>query len=538
MRDKLITKLKTPQGTAFISAFICGIAVHLFSMMNVMENLDTLFETPRGFGAGLSSGRWALEVLGRIANRLWGIYRMPSVNGFMFVLFVAIAAALAVTVLKLRRHMSAALCGALFIVFPCAVSTLLFYFTSQFYGFAILLAVFSAWVLVKPICIPRRGKDGQISAKPSYVLTFMFSGGAMAVSLGIYQAYFPLAASLLVLSLIGDCLRGEDSFSVIMRRALYYLANLAVGMLLYFILLRLALAFSSTGLTNYKGISSIGHISSGLLPFLLKYTRVAFFLLLHGNIYGLAPIRFINILYRLLGLLSVAGMVYIFTKKRQKPLVIALAAVLCCMFPYAVGLVRIMCPTNSLYDVTTIMVYGYVVVGFAPAVIMEALPEATGKPFAIVNAMLRKGSMLMLAVLIALYAYFDEVNYTAAYYTTAQMENYTTALVTQVRMTEGFDTEKQWVFIGDPNDPLLNNAWDVHPLYHFNLAYLQDVYTWKNWIGAYFAYDPPIATDEEVDAILARKDIHGELADMPVFPNYGSIKIIENMVVIKMGEID
>ena len=157
MRDKLITKLKTPQGTAFISAFICGIAVHLFSMMNVMENLDTLFETPRGFGAGLSSGRWALEVLGRIANRLWGIYRMPSVNGFMFVLFVAIAAALAVTVLKLRRHMSAALCGALFIVFPCAVSTLLFYFTSQFYGFAILLAVFSAWVLVKPICIPRRG---------------------------------------------------------------------------------------------------------------------------------------------------------------------------------------------------------------------------------------------------------------------------------------------------------------------------------------------------------------------------------------------
>ena len=213
-------------------------------------------------------------------------------------------------------------------------------------------------------------------------------------------------------------------------------------MLLYFILLRLALAFSSTGLTNYKGISSIGHISAGLLPFLLKYTRVAFFLLLHGNIYGLAPHTVYQ--YSLPSARAAERRrhsIY-FRKKRQKPLIIALAAVLCCMFPYAVGLVRIMCPTNSLYDVTTIMVYGYVVVGFAPAVIMEALPEASGKPFTIVNAILRKGAMLMLAVLIALYAYFDEVNYTAAYYTTAQMENYTTALVTQVRMSEGFDTEK------------------------------------------------------------------------------------------------
>ena len=537
MRDKLIAKLKAPQGTAFISAFICGIAVHLFSMMNVMENLDTVFNTPRGFGAGLSSGRWALEFLGHISDRYWGIYKMPSANGFMFVLFVALAAALVVTVLKLRRHMSAALCGALFVVFPCAASTLLFYFTSQFYGFAILLAVLSAWLLVKPIRISRRGKEGQISAKQSHVLTFMLSGGAMAVSLGIYQAYFPLAASLLVLSLIGDCLRGEDSFSVIMRRALYYLANLAIGMLLYFIVLRIALTVNDTSMSNYKGMSSIGHISTELLPFLFKYTRIAFLLLLHGNIYGLAPIPSFNTLYRLLGLLSAVGMVYIFIKKRRKPLVIALAAVLCCIFPYSVGLVRLMCPTDSLYDVTTIMVYGYVVVGFAPALIMEALPDVSGKLLSILNSVLRKGTILTLTALIALYAYFDEVNYTAAYYTTAQMENYTTALVTQVRMTEGFDTEKEWVFIGTPNDPLLNNAWDLFELYHFNLPYLQDAYTRKNWIGAYFAYDPPIATDNEVDAILAREDIHGELVDMPVFPDYGSIKVIENMVVIKMDEI-
>lgn len=163
MRDKLIAKLKTPQGTAFISALICGIAVHLFSMMNVLQNQDSVHYMPSGIGAGITSGRWALDILGQIANRFWGIFNMPTVNGFMFVLFVALTAALAVTVLKLRRHMSAALCGALLVVFPSTVSTLFYSFTSQFYGFAIFLAVLSAWVLVKPL--PQYNND-----KPAFTV--------------------------------------------------------------------------------------------------------------------------------------------------------------------------------------------------------------------------------------------------------------------------------------------------------------------------------------------------------------------------------
>lgn len=78
----------------------------------------------------------------------------------------------------------------------------------------------------------------------------ILSGCAMSVSLGIYQAYFPLGASLLVLSLLGDCLRGEDGFAVVMRRALCYLAGLALGMVLYFIFLKIALALTNLTLSG------------------------------------------------------------------------------------------------------------------------------------------------------------------------------------------------------------------------------------------------------------------------------------------------
>lgn len=198
------------------------------------------------------------------------------------------------------------------------------------------------------------------------------------------------------------------------------------------------------------------------------------------------------------------------------------------------------------------MIYSYVVVAFAPVVVMEALPEASGRVFAVVTVALRKGTALLLALLGLFYIYYDELNYTAEHYATAQMENYTTALITQIRMTEGFDSEKQWVFIynkldsplrsmlydNKELDPLLNNPWSYAPLYDATFTYLHDTYSRHNWIRAYFAYAPRIATNDEVDAILERTDIHDELVGMPVFPDYGSIKVIEDMVVIKMGKIE
>lgn len=366
-----------------------------------------------------------------------------------------------------------------------------------------------------------------------------------SVSLGIYQAYFPLTASLLVLSLIGDCLRGDERFTIVLRRAFYYLVSLAFGMVCYFIMLKLSLHIVNSQLSSYKGINNMGHFPFRDLPFLLKTIRVAFLGLLTNNYFGLAPIRTINMVYRVLGVICIASIGLILYKKRSNPLIIVLTLLFCIILPYAVGLIRIMCPYTYFENVFTEddeiythMVYSYAVVGLAPTVIVEALPKASRKVFRAINFVLRKGSAVFLAILIFLYAYCDEANYTASYYITKQMENYTTALVTQVRMTEGFDTEKQWVFINYRFDPLLNNPWKTAPFYNLNFHYLHNRYSRLDWIGAYFAYDPPIATDEEVDAILARKDIHGELADMPVFPDYGSIKVIENMVVIKMGEID
>ena len=343
-----------------------------------------------------------------------------------------------------------------------------------------------------------------------------------------------------MLSLLGDCLRGEDSFGGIMHRALCYLAGLALGMILYFVFLKLALTIENVELTTYQNIDSMGHISLGQLPIIAKTVLYTFFCLLFGDIYSLIPTALMNVIYSSLALFSLIGLVLILhqcvqTKKSGRRLLIALSIVLCCIFPFAVGLIHFMCPISKIY---TLMIYSYVVVAFAPVVVMETLPEASGRVFAVVAVALRKGTALLLALLGLFYIYYDELNYTAEYYATAQMENYTTALIAQIRMTEGFDSEKRWVFINNELDPLLNSPWKDAPLYDLTFTRLQTSYSRHNWIRAYFAYDPRIATNDEVDAILERTDIHDEIAEMPVFPDYGSIKVIEDMVVIKMGEIE
>ncbi len=540
MREKIIKKLKTPQGTAFISALICGIATHLFPLTNIIHNQDSMCVMPCGYGTSTTSGRWALDILGRIASHFRCAYNVPAVNNFVFLLSLAFSAALIVTVLKLRRRISAALCGALFVVFPNAVTTMYYSFTTQFYGIGVFLAVFSSWILVETFSTSRNNTAHIAHRSTMYAGGVILSGCAMSVSLGIYQAYFPLGASLLVLSLLGDCLRGEDSFAVVMRRALCYLAGLALGMVLYFVFLKLALALTNLTLSGYQGINNMGHISLEQLPLISKNVLYTFSCLLFGNIYSLIPTGLMNIIYFLLVVFSLIGLVLILyrcaqTKKSGRGLLIALAVVLCCIFPFAVGLIHFMCPNGS---VATLMIYSYVTVIFAPVVVIEALPEASGKAFTIAAVALRKGTALLLALLGLLYIYYDELNYTAEYYATVQMENYTTALITQIRMTEGFSSEKQWVFINNELDPLLNNPWSYAPLYDATFTYLHDTYSRHNWIRAYFAYAPRIAADDEVDAILERTDIHDELVEMPVFPDYGSIKVIEDMVVIKMGEIE
>ena len=140
---------QTPEFTAVVSALVYGMLVHLFALTNILNNHDNIASQPGGYGLGVDMGRWFLEVLGRFFDKAGLNYNLPSVNGMIYIVLLAVAAALLVSVLKIRSKISAALIGALFVAFPTVTVTMIYRYTAMFYGISAVMAVLAVWVLGK-----------------------------------------------------------------------------------------------------------------------------------------------------------------------------------------------------------------------------------------------------------------------------------------------------------------------------------------------------------------------------------------------------
>lgn len=501
-------RLRTPFGAALMAALGVGTVVHLFGLVNILHNYDDIAQQPRGYGTGISSGRWLLSQLGDCAEWMGGNYNLPAVNGLLFLLLIAISAGFLVSAFEIHNPTMAALVGALMAAFPAAFSTLVFRYTSVYYGLGILLAVLAAWIL------------------PRHRLGVLLSAICIAGSLGIYQAYVPFTIGIFVLQLLQQTLKGQSSLWMLVRWGICCCGVLLLGLVCYYLFLKLALWIYGTDLSDYQGIDQMGRLALRDIPDLVKEAYYVFCTFPVKNHYGLANMKLIKAAYIVLAGTSAVLLGYVLLIRKKLGLTI-FAGLLCLLFPLAVNFVEIMCPESWIY---TLMVYPFVLTGIVPVVLLTCLPECDrkcGRNAATVIA-------LGLAVLIGGYAYKTNVNYSALYFSNRQVENYLNSLIVQIRMTEGFDTEKEWAFVGEMEDPLLNSYWQ----YEMEFGGIEPTqgmlqrYSWGEWIRNYYGYTFPVADEKD---ILLLNEMEA-VKQMPYWPDQGSVRVIDNYVVIKCAD--
>ena len=501
---------KTPAAAAVIAALAAGLLVHLFGLVNILHNNDDIWQQPMGYGAGITSGRWLLTILGDFLSRQGFGYNLPVVNGVLFLALVALCAGVIVSLLAIRSRGMAVLFGMLFSVFPSATSVLFFKYTTVYYGIALLLAVLAAWAL-----------QGQRFG-------LLISALCTALSLGIYQAYVPVTVTLLVLVLLRQALEARTEAKKLLIRGLYFCAALIVGVLLYFVFLKISLAVYHTALSDYQGVDNMGRISLGALPKLIRRAVGDLCKLPLYDYCGLANIGLLKLAYVVLaGVSGVLGVCLVVTRVK-KPGLLVMTLLLCAALPVALNFVVIMCPDTLIY---TLMVYSFALIPCIPMMLLEVFPEDKGGKG---KAIAAKITAVTVAAMIFSYGYYDNVNYTAMYYANRQVENYWGTLVAQVRMTQGFDTEKEWALIGSISDPLLQNGWMDGVTYGGN-RFTEDLlnqYSRLAWVNNYVGYKIPAASEETVAALAASDAVKA----MPCWPNQGSIQVIGDTVVIKFEE--
>lgn len=500
----------SPEFIAAASAVLYGLAVHLFALNNVLHNHDNIASQPGGYGAGVALGRWFLEILGLFFDKVGLNYNLPSVNGMLYIGILAITAAFLVSVLRVRNKVSAVLIGALFVAFPTVTATMIYRYTVIFYGIGTLFAVMAPWIL-------RRFRWGL----PASVVL-------IALSMGIYQAYAPLTIALFVLQLICAGLREEADAGQLVRQGLIDCLALVLGLALYFLCMKLSVVFFHIPLTEYQGVSTMGSASASNLPRLVLNAFRSVCLLPVRDYCGVANRALMRIAYLLLALCT-AGMIGgMLLKKSRKPATSVIICLLCIAFLMAVGFVEIMVPDGWVY---TLMVYSFSLLACAPLAILECFhPEDEN---GICKTLCRKATTCLVAVLVCFYGYYANVNYTAVYFSGEQIDNYLSGVVLRATMTEGYTTDKQWALLGDIQDPLLGGPWNDEISYT-GLAfteYLLNQYSRNDWIENYIGYDIPMADMEKTAALAAAEEVRA----MPCYPNAGSIKVVDDTVVVKFG---
>lgn len=189
---------------AFIASLVFGLLAYTFVFTNKLINHDEVI----GMfvkGAGLTSGRWALDWM----HYIFPDFSMPWIYGILSIVFIAIANCIIINMFEIKNKLVQILLSGLVVVFPSLIGTFSYMFASTSYTLSFLLSIVSAILLV------RKNWVGKIVA----VLLLAFS-------IGIYQSYIAVTASFLVLFLLKSALYDDKKISELIKNAIIYLIGL------------------------------------------------------------------------------------------------------------------------------------------------------------------------------------------------------------------------------------------------------------------------------------------------------------------------
>lgn len=352
----LWSKIDLRHKACFFAAMAVGILTHLMMLTNKLPNWDDISCTP-GVGGGTILGRW----LQQYVHGFFSVWSAPAMNGVMAILFLSLAACFVIDIIGLRTVTASVLTGIFFVTFPSAVSILLFMFLAPEFGLAMLLSMMGTYFADRPLRRKNMTRAGAFAS-------FAFGSILLMLSLALYQSYFVLAAALLVLCCILECI-DRCPGGEILRHGIYRLAYLAAGMLLYL----LSILIRGDYISNYRGMNDMGSVTARewLNAFLRDFHRVL-------QYFVTSPPSFINgfsaVLSRCVAILTAILLIaFFFTKKIYKDRMRGMFYIL--LMPVqvmALGLTYIMAPTTE--HGTTMMTFSYVVL----YLILEALFERIG----------------------------------------------------------------------------------------------------------------------------------------------------------------
>ncbi len=484
----------------------------MFNKFSKFDDIRYLFTGGKTF----SSGRWMLFITEKLKNQLFqdSIYGLPLINIVFSFSCIAAVVCIIIDLFEIKSVNFCILLSGIFVAIPVMTCMYGYMFTAQFFSFAILCAVLGAYLV--------------LTKKQWYWI--MIGILLMTCSVGIYQAYIPLSVCIFLFGLIKRFSRAETNHERKMAfiRMGIVAVSCAAFLVLNTVILNIFLRIYNTELEGYKGIGYATKIPLSLYFKRILFAYKEFFLPQRGSFYDTLP-GGSRTLYQFTILLTVIFFViYLFVIAKKSKLNAVCIFILGLFVPLAINFIFVMVDETYCY---VMMVYSYVMHFVFLVWIFEQIKDSLGEPVrktvqVVVNA--------ALCLIVIIFARFDNVCYMRLEMIQSQTTRFYTSLITRMQDADGYRASMQVAYIGQPQ--ILDDDTTIPEVQELNhvrvspyLGFRESIRTepWREFMEQWLLFKAWETED------LSEFENLPEVQAMPHYPNKGSIKVINDTLIVK-----
>ena len=506
----------------FIITFIFGVATHFFILANHLYNDDALTYV-NSLGAGSISGRWVIELLNWKLPVLNYEMRIPMFHIMISILALTLSSLILIRIFDIKNKSISLLISFIMVSSPALVQTFFYAFTSEIYTIAILFIILAVYEDV---------------IKHNYILSIIL----ITLSIGIYQSY------ICILVLVYVTYYFFNMTEIDIKKWMLYIIKS-----LFIVIIAFSLYFMWHKIINllwYDGVIYKMHgTSPNLLPtfdieniiydLYLCYIKILDFFT-NKNICGHNSTILASAVYSLFIvftiILFVLDIVKSYLKRTISIKVLILKTIIFILYPIFLNF-QIILTNNNLNNKEDRMIYHYIFFIIFPLLYLYK------SNFLLIKKFLSKALIILTCVLLYHNVYHAYGSYFNRYTIIESTKALAIEITSQIRNIKGYNKDCSIKIIGDfplnskenkygyYTDGLANNIFSNFDEDNDNLMRPLNKELLLKKLGA-------IDFETTLDYKANNLSYSDEVLSMPSFPEYGYIKIIDNIVFVKLSNYD
>lgn len=516
----------------FIITLITGIIVHFLLLSSLITSQDGLMHilhySAGGYEASL--GRWGIDFFDSIRNDI----AIPFITTLISITILGFVNNLIIDLFEIKNDIFKILTILVFVSAPGLAMTLLYTYTADVYFWSMFLSVFTVYSFYKI----KNKKVGYILGVISFILM-----------LSTYQSYIGITIGLIIMLNIKKLINEKNSSLSVLKDLITKAIILILSAVCYYVITVILLKIWNLEMTSYGGLNTLTVVS--MLTSIITSVKDAYlgfikYFFADGIILNRTWNR--DICYITFFVISFVSAIILFIKKVKEEmkddknskvsiefiLRWCFIILLCLLLPVFLNIVLLIAPGNEIYYLTStqmVLIFTFIFM------ILELLNLDNKK---ILVDLINWGIIIITFVIVFTYILSIIVTYQTIEITYNQAKSISTRILMRIEEVPGYRKDMNYLFAGvidDVNSPKTLDIYNYALTNSLRSSLFHGTYwgqesTWKNFMNVYTGVHINFCTDYEYYTIINSD----EFKEMDIFPGENSVKMINDVMVVKFTD--